>query len=415
MPIGRSDIPELRLETLRAFVTKFMSPPNLLFVNMFGTSQASGSTIKWESQEGTRGMVPFKSPGAPTKVTAPIGIAQHSAEAAFWGEKMYFDEVFLNNLRKEGTENQYLTAQARLAREMAGLTTRCMRRKEWMFSKMITAGSFTYSEASGTKLSVDYSIPSDHIVTLAAASKWNSGNNKDIIGDIIDGKKKISDDCGANVNYAFCNSTTLKYLARDTTIQTLLSKSAFGEGDLFKGSVNNIVGVNPKVVGALLDIPNLIVYDEIYEVKAYLLAAVAASSTTSVTVENPADFVAGGTLRFVDVSAGTWEEETISSVTPESNYVVVSTAPSTSYKAFEDYVLMRKKFIPDDKFIMMASDVDGQKIAEYFEAPFGLNHQYGIQPDTHEEWDPDGIWIRVQDKGLPVLYQRDALYILDVE
>lgn len=415
MPIGRSDIPELRLETLKTFVTKFMTPPNLIFMNMFPTSQAEGSTIKWESQEGTRGMVPFKSPGAPTKVTAPIGLAQHSAEAAFWGEKMYFDEVFLNNLRKEGTANQYLTAQQRLAREMAGLTTRCMRRKEWMFAKMLTAGSFTYSEATGTKLSVDYSIATDHVVTLAAASKWNTGNNKDIIGDIIDGKKKISDDCGANVDYAFCNSTTLKYLARDTTIQTLLSKSAFGQGDLFKGNVNKIVGINPAVVASLLDIPNLIVYDELYEVKAYLLAVVTASSTTNVTVENPADFEAAGTLRFVDVSAGTWEEETISSVTPESNYVTVATAPATSYKAYEDYVVMRKKFVPDNTFVMMASSVDGQKVAEYFEAPFGMNHGYGLQPDTNDVWDPDGIWIRVQDKGLPVLYQRDAIYILDVE
>ena len=58
--------------------------------------------------------------------------------------------------------------------------------------------------------------------------------------------------------------------------------------------------------------------------------------------------------------------------------------------------------------------VDGQKIAEFFSAPYGLNRTYGMEVDTHEEWDPDGMWVRVQNKGLPVLYNRDALYVLTV-
>jgi len=119
-------------------------------------------------------------------------------------------------------------------------------------------------------------------------------------------------------------------------------------------------------------------------------------------------------LRFYDVSAATWEEETIASIQVEAGTVTVSTAPSTSYRAIEDYVLMRRNFIPDTKFAMIASSVDGKSIANYKQAPFGLDRHYGLKPDRWEEKDPDGVFIRVEDKGLPVLFQRDAMYILTV-
>jgi hypothetical protein len=383
-------------------------------MNLFPASVSPSSSVKWESQRGGRGMTPFVPPGAPAPVTSPFGVAVHTAEAAYWKEKMYFDEEFLNNLRKEGTTSEYLSAQARLARELAGLVNRSNRRKEWMFANMLFAGSFTYSERTGTKISVDYGLPSAHLVTLGAAYKWSTGTSRDIIGDIISGKKLVADDCGGRVDFALCNSTVLKYLARDPELLTLLSKSAFGTGDLFTGSKNSIVGVNPRVLGALLDIDNLVVYDEQYEVRAYLTAVVTGALTTTISVDNPADFVAGQTLRFNDVSAGTFEDETIASVAVESGTVTVSTAPTASFKAGEDYVTQTSYFVPDTKFAMFASKVDNQKIAEYKKAPYGLNRNFGITTDRHDEWDPEGVYIRVQDKGIPILYQRDAMYVLTV-
>lgn len=415
MPRGLGDIPELRLETLNRFVTMFQTPPNFMLMNLFGGDiPAESSTIKWESQKGGREMTPFVPPGAPAPLASPYGIAKHSAEAAYWKEKMYFDEENLNNLRKEGTESSYLAAKQRLARELAGLVIRAKRRREFMFAKMLIDGELTYSVKGGAKITVDYDIPSDHMVTLAAADKWSDGTSRDILDDIIDAKKKVSDDCGGAVDYAICNSTVLKYVAQDPSVLTLLQKSTFGEGDLFKGARNKIVGVNPKVLGSLLDIKNFIVYDEKYEVRAIITGAVTGGSTTAISVANAADFVAGGTLRFHDVSAGTDEEETIASVSVEAGTVTVSTAPTSSFKAGEDFVSMTKSFIPSDKFAMFASAVDGQKIAEYWAAPYGNNRVRGTYADKKEKWDPEGVYVRVQDKGLPVLYQRDAVYVLDV-
>jgi hypothetical protein len=413
MPRGLADIPDLRLEVLQNFVTKFTTPPELILQNMFPSSNSPSSTVKWESYVGTRGMTPFKPPGAVTPQTYPLGIASNSAEAAFWGEKMYFGEEFLNNLRKEGTESQYLDSQARLARELTRLVLREKRRKEWMFAQMITAGAFTYSEAGGNKISVSYDLPSANSVTLGTDYKWQSGTSRDILGDIISGKRVISDACGGTVDWALCNSYVLQYLASDPTIQTLLQKSTFGMGDLFSGGRNSLVGVNPRVLGSLLDIQNLVVYDEKYEVRAQLTANVTASSTTTISVDNTADFSVGDSLVFVNASTGATETETITAVTTESS-TLTTAAPSIGFRGGRDYVYTRKYFVPSTLFLMMSSRVEGQAIAEYKQAPFGLTRTYGLKVDRKEEWDPEGIFIRVQGKGLPVLFQRDALYLLTV-
>jgi len=414
MPRGSSDIPELRLEVLQKFVTRFTAPPNLILMNLFPSTTSPSSTVRWESQRGGRGLTPFVPPGAPAHVTAPHGVAQHLAEAAYWKEKMPFDEEFLNNLRKEGTVAQYMSAKQRLARELSYLRNRSNRRIEWMFTKMLFTGSFDYKVKGGYMATVDYSIPTDHNVTLGSAYNWYDGASRNIIQDIRDGKRKIKENCGGTVNMAICNSKVLTYLADDTTIRQLLQKNMFGKGDLFSGSKDKLAMINPKVVAGILDIDNLIVYDEMYEVKAWLTAAVTGASSTWISVDDASDFEAKGMLRFWDQSAGTYEDRQILSVDHFGGRVQVHTPPAASYKAAEDYVTMAKYFVPDDKFVMLATTVEGQAIAEYKQAPFGLGRHFGQYTDKHDDWDPEVTWIRVQDKGLPILYQRDALYILDV-
>jgi hypothetical protein len=275
-----------------------------------------------------------------------------------------------------------------------------------MFAKMLTAGSFSYLAPKGIKLSVDYGVPSDHLVSLAANRKWDSGSQRNIVEDIMEGKLLISNNNGARINFAICTTEVLNLLILDPSIQTLLAKSAFGSGDLFARPVS--------VIKSLLDIDNLIIYDEQYQITGWLTAVVTGSSTTTISLDDTTDFVVGGVARFHDVSAGTYEDETITAVDPEAG-TITTAAPTASFKAGEDKVTMTKKFIGTDIFAMFASQVDGMNIAEYFAAPYGLNRDWGMKVDNHEEWDPDGMWIRVQNKGLPVLYNKDALYVLTVK
>jgi len=415
MPIGASTIPDLRLSRINKLVTMFDSAPNLVLSKMFGTTKAASDTIKWESQTGTRGVAPFMAPGTKTPQTEPLGVAQHSAQAAFIGEKMYLDEHFLNNLRKEGTESTYYAAKARLAKELRGLTFRNDRRREWMFAKMLSAGSFSYLTKGSTKISVNYGIPSSSIVTLGANYKWGTGGSADILSDIRDAKIKIKEETDNSVNFCITTQTVLRYMIENSTVVDLFKANSFNKTSLMGKNASNQLGINPAVIGQLLDIPNFMIYDEKFTAKAWLTGAVTADSTVAISVNDTADFEVGGTLRFHDVSEDTYEEETISAVSPEAGTVTVSTAPSTSYKAGEDVVTMTKTFIDNDLIVFGTTSVDGQPIADFQAAPFGNARKYGQTADSWETKDPEGVYIRVQDKGLPVLYFPSALYILNVE
>lgn len=407
MPKGASDIPALKLVVLQKLIETFNTPPNLVLTNLFGSQNADSDTIKWESQMGTRGMTPFVAPTAPAPQTAPLGFAEHEATAAFWKEKMYLDEVFLNNLRQLGTYATYESAERKLARELRRMRARSDRRKEWMMAKMLTAGSFSYVNQKGTRLSVDYDLPTSQVVSLAADRKWSTGANKNIMEDIFDAKLTLENSIGANIDYAIFTTEVLKYMIFDDTIQTLLQKSSYGQGDLFARPV--------PVLASLLDIPNMVLYNQQFQLTAWITAAVTGSSTTEVYVDDNADFEVGDTLRFHDVSAGTWEEETISALDTYTGTITVTTAPTASFKAGEDKVTVTKKFVPTDKFCMFASQVEDTQVAEFMNAPFGLDRTYGMKVDQWEEQDPEGVWVRTQNKGLPVLYNRDALYILTVD
>ena len=413
MPRGSSDIPELRLEVLQDFVTQFTQKPDLLLMSLFPESDSASSSIKWESKRGGRGMTPFVPPGSPAPQTAPHGIALHRAEAAYWKEKMPFDEEFLNNLRKEGTESIHKSATERLAEEMAGLINRSNRRKEWMYAQMFFNGSFNYQMRGGYMASVNYNIPGDHLVTLAAAFNWNTGATKNIIADIQAGKRKIKEDCGGKVNLALCNSQTLTYLANDATIRAILQKNAFGDGGLYKGNLHDIVGVNPAVVGSILDIDKLVVYDEMYEVRAWLTAAVVPGQSW-ISLDDVSDLSVGDKVRFHDYSTGSFEDRFIFAVNQTGAIIQLTQGVLGTYRAREDYITMKKYYCPDDKFVMMATKVDGQPIGKFYRAPFGVSRHWGIYTDKNDEWDPEVTWIRVQDKGLPVLINRDAIYVIDV-
>jgi hypothetical protein len=406
MPRSASEIPDLKLVRLQKLIESFKMSPNLVLMKLFGSINADSDEIKWESQVGTKGMTPFVSPTAKAPTLAPLGVGQHSAFAAFWKEKMYMGELWLNNLRQPGTVATYETAQRKLAREMNRMRNRSDRRREWMFSKMLTAGSFDYLGANGVKLAVDYDIPTANIVTLAANRKWSTGVSRNAMEDIFDAKLDFSNGIGASIDYAFMTTEVLKYLVFDPGIQTLLSKSNFGQGDLL---------ANPlPVLSGLLKLPNLFLYDEQFELRSWITAAVTGSSTTTVYVDDATDFEVGDTLRFIDVSAVTFEDETISAVDADAGTITVASAPTASFKAGEDCVQCMKKFVPTNKFCMFASTVEGENIAEYMNAPFGLDRHYGMKVDQETEWDPEGMWIRTQNKGLPVLYNRDAVYIMTV-
>lgn len=405
-------VPEpLQLEVLNKVIEKLPSARNLFFVNLFPSQQYASDTIRWILEMGTAGLTPFVAPGSPAPVMGDEGIySEGSARAAYWKEKTFLDEIMLNNLREPLTEATYYTAERQLARKLNRLKQRCLRRREWMIAKMLFDGSFSYQVLGGVKFTVNYGIPSVHQETLTGTDLWNNasdsaGSTATPIADIFDAKVTYKENTGTEPNYYICNTQILRALLFNSDLQNLLKKSAFGEGDLFKDP--------SRVIGTLLGVGNLMVYDEMHEVSSWLTSNCSASNT--VVVEDATDFEAGESARIYDMSnPWTWEDVTISSVALSTNTLTLSSSTTGSYVATEDRIVMRKKFVPDTKFVMFSDTMDGEKIAEFMEAPFGNDRRWGMYADTKEEWDPEGIWTRVQNKGLPVLYHPDAIYTMTV-
>jgi len=236
------------------------------------------------------------------------------------------------------------------------------------------------------------------------------------MGDIKDGKRKIAEANGGVVDVAICNSEVLDMMGKDTSIRALLQTNAFHDGSLMAGpGIDALALVNAKVLGTLLDIKTFIIYDEMYEVKAEITGAVTGGSTTWVQVNDASDFDAYEKLTIWDRSSpATYEQRYILSVNKFTNQIQIEYPFSNTYVAGEDYVTMQRYYVPGDKFFMMASNVQNSPVARYIQAPFGIGRHWGLYTDKKEEWDPEGVYIRVQDKGLPVLYQPDAIYTIDV-
>ena len=403
MPKGTSNA--LRLEVLNGLISKMPVAPENRFLNLFGSTTYESDTIRWAAEYGAMGMTPFAAPGAPAPVTTDDDwYSEGSARAAYYKEKKYFDESYLNNLANELNPVVRKTAEQILVRTISKFNYRINRRREWMLAKMLFDGGFSYSQEKGIKFNVDYGIPASHKVTLAGNDVWGTGSTRNPIEDIFDMKQVLKDDAGINPTNVVTTSEVVKLLLFDDQIRELLKKSTFGEGDLFR---------DPKrVIGELLGVGTLETYDDIYEFRSFIVSA----SGTTVVVEDALDFEVGATARIRDMSKSrSWEDIVITGINFATNTLTLASSVTGTYRAGRDVVTCRKRFIDKYKFMMFSPTAEGQKVAEFMEAPYGLDRRWGKFIDTKVEWDPDGIWLRVQDKGLPVLYNPETIATITVK
>lgn len=398
----------LRLEVLNKVLTNLPASPENRFLNLFGTDQAESDTVRWTAEYGAMGMTPFAAPGAPAHVTTDDDWwSEGSARAAYYKEKRYFDESFLNNLADPMNPMKRKTAEQILAKNINKMNFRIGRRREWMIAQMLFRGGFSYTQEKGLKITVDYGIPAAHKITLAGNDVWGTGTTRNPVDDIYEMKKILRDDAGVAPEKIITTSEVVRLLMFDESIRELLKKSTFGDGNLFASPA--------KVIGELLGVGPLEVYDDIYEHRSHLLTNVAIGSGT-VVVEDALDFEVGGTARIRDMSKPrSYEDIKITAIDYATNTLTLASNTVSAYKGGRDVVICRKRFIDEFSFMMFTTTVEGQKIAEFMEAPYGLDRRWGKYADTKEEWDPDGLWLRVQDKGLPVLYNPETIVTMKVK
>lgn len=406
---GSEGIKELQHVVLNGLISVLPKRQVSRFSGILPDDKNDSDKIKWEVEYSSTGMTPFVAPGAPAPLVGIDGVGEGSASAAYFKEKMFFDEVFLNNMRKPGTTKHHQASQ-RLASAISRLDYRCERRKDWMVAKALIDGGFTYVKNGGQRFTVNYGIPESHFLTLASDRKWSDGANRNAVEDIFDAKEVLANDAGLSQSdlKAYCNTSVLKMLMLDTKVQGLLAKSAFGEGDLFK---------NPSaVIGMLLGVGPLELVDDLYEITGWLMGDITGGSTNVIPIDNVTDYEAGGTLRVYDLSkVNSWEDRIINSIDKVNSTATVASAYSRSVKRAVGKVGMKKKFIEDNKFLLFSDMFEGQKIGKVLSAPFGLERKWGRYLDSKDEWDPDGTYVRVQDKCLPVIMFPMTTYTITVK
>jgi len=403
---GSAGIPELQLVTLNKLIQKLPVNPNLFFTNLFSDVNADSDAIEWEVEYGSAGITPFVAPGAVAPKIGMDGVGKGSAKAAYMKEAAFLDEQILNNLREPGTHQVHQTAARMVAKQTLKLRNRMDRRREWMMAKAILQGGFTYLAQGGSKITVSYGIPETHQVTLGATRQWDDGADRNVLEDVLDGKQILKEDAGVAPEYCFLNSDLLKLLMLDTKIQALMTKSAFGDGDLFARPA--------EVIGSLLGVGTLAVFDEFSEIETLPTSDIAIGAT-SISIDNAVDVAVGATARFIDHSQNNvWEDRVITAVNISAGTMTVA-ATTKAFKAGRDSIRIREKMVKDDEFIMWNSkNADGMPIAENMLAPFGLGRNYGVYMDTKDEFDPEGTILRIQNKSLPTLFHPDCSYKLIV-
>lgn len=404
---GSAGIPALELKTLNKLVEKVPTAVSLFFSNMFSEVRAESDSIEWEIEYGSAGMTPFVAPGAVAPKVGMDGVGSGSVKVAYMKEAGFLDEVVLNNLRMPGTHQSRYTAERQVAKLVQKLRNRMNRRREWMMAHAILDGGFSYLAKGGTRIKVSYGVPETHRVTLSNDRNWIDGSSKNILEDVFEGKKVLKDDAGVVPVYNTLNSDLLQKLMLDSSIQNLLNKSAFGDGDLFK---------NPaQVIGSLMGVGALHVFDDFSEIDVELTAnAMAGQAVANVT--GAEDIAVGATVRFYkNALINVWEDKVVQSVDPDAGTITCTENFVSSFYVGKDSVRVREKIVKDNEFIMWSpTNADGMPICENMLAPFGLGRNYGVFMDTKDEWDPDGVITRIQNKSLPVIYHPDTSYKLTV-
>lgn len=196
---------------------------------LFPDDKKLGLDLKW--LKGSNGMPVVLKPSAFDVVAIPrprIGFEKLSAEMPFFKESKYIDEELRQQLNQviESNNDAYIDAIVnRIFADEIDLLEGAAAQRERMRMMMLTTGTIMM-EGNGQVYKYDYGVPSEHKVTTKKS--W-SDPTANILGDILDGIKKIEDDTGVTVERAVCGGKVLGYFRANNEIRSSLTNAETGE------------------------------------------------------------------------------------------------------------------------------------------------------------------------------------------
>lgn len=196
---------------------------------LFPDDKKLGLDLKW--LKGSNGMPVVLKPSAFDVVAIPrprIGFEKLSAEMPFFKESKYIDEELRQQLNQviESNNDAYIDAIVnRIFADEIDLLEGAAAQRERMRMMMLTTGTIMM-EGNGQVYEYDYGVPSEHKVTTKKS--W-SDPTANILGDILDGIKKIEEDTGVTVERAVCGGKVLGYFRANNEIRSSLTNAETGE------------------------------------------------------------------------------------------------------------------------------------------------------------------------------------------
>lgn len=374
------------------------------FTKNFGPSKNHPEQIlSWLVYVGDKGMAPVISRGAQSPVFKGDGLYEMLMRGAMVSEKTYFTEEEINaTLSKDPLRRE--AAEFVIVERNEELVIRDHRRVDWLGAQIFfNKGVVSYRDKSGTVWALDYLIPKSHIIEdLGTNMEWATGSARDPVKDIDDMKLRIKLDSGGEVTKLFINSKTLNSrLRNDDKIQSFLSKSAFGIGDLLTKPA--------AALSSYLDV-EIVKYDEFIPHTVRLIQRIDASNYF---VDDPWLLKAGTEVKFLrtdETGLQTYLEELneIDSINLLTGQIELVSPMDQLFNQRDDRLRCIIPFLPDDHVILLAEKARGKKICQWIDAPLGYPSRYGIRSDVWENKDPDVVFTRAQRLGLWALYNNQA-------
>lgn len=211
------DISMFEPRIINGVVEKFLTPPELVGLNLFPTRANPIPLWQFDIVSGTRNMASINTPGSMGKIVTKATKGTIAGGFIYTREKKIFDPTTLHWLRAPGEVAQS-NAEQEVTRELRELSNRFDRLKEWSVWKMFS-GSLAYTR-DNTIISIDYLMSASHKPT--AGVLWTSPNS-DPMSDIKAWKRLITHDGQANADVVYANDNTMSVLVEHAKVRSMLS------------------------------------------------------------------------------------------------------------------------------------------------------------------------------------------------
>lgn len=187
---------------------------------LFPDDKKRGLDLKW--LKGSKGLpVVLKTSAYDTKAIprGRIGFEKLTAQMPFFKESKYIDEELrqeLNMVLETGNQAYIDSVMDKVFDDELSLLEGAAASRERMRMMALTTGVVAMAN-NGQSFTFDYGMPSDHKTTVTAS--WSDHATSDPIEDIRLAMQKITDDTGAVVTRAMCDSKTWRNIRNNDKVK----------------------------------------------------------------------------------------------------------------------------------------------------------------------------------------------------